>query len=272
MKSLLLASLLYPSLAFAHGPAVADRNAAVALQEHCFDAFVRVRAVGRCNGSGVFIHSHRIAAKKYDNFVLTSYHVVDDADKSGLAVDTVSSRKHGRFTGRDTAKLVSFDEKADVAVLVVRMTKRVTTLQLATDRDATPVNSPLLTIGCSNSDYPTIWSDTLRGTIQKLSPADWQTEATPIPGRSGGPLLNANAASRDYGRVLGVCIRIHRDGSGIYSDLEATRAVVRAAGLPPHVVHGGPVVVSPTVLLWLVIKLSLAVVAQVMVTAHGESR
>ncbi len=261
MKPITLIFALLPSVALAQGPAVSDRNAAVALQERCFDAFVRVRSIGNGTGSGVFIHSEA-SDGEYDNYVLTAYHVVDDGHEAGIAIDTVNSAQHGRFIDSFDAELVSFDEDADVAVLKVRMPARVTTLKLATARESTPANSPVLTIGCSNAAYPTVWSDTLRGTTNKLSAADWQAEKEPIPGRSGGPLICVNVGSSDYSRVLGVCIRINPDGTGIYSDLEATRSVVESAGLPSHVVNGHDPIPSPRVLYWLVFKLAIAVIAQ----------
>ncbi len=260
MKPFFVATLffLFPARILA-GPAISDRNAPIALQERCFDAFFRTRQPGVGTGSGFFIFSRPYeGTNEYESFGLTAYHCVDDADTE-IFVDTVSSGSSS-FRRSYRAELVAHDEQADVAVLRVITDSKVSRIKLARSRGRTFASCPVFTIGCSNGEFPTIWSDTCLGTREEKSQCDWTVEIAPLHGRSGGPLVNADTESDDFGRALGVCIRIGSDSRGIYSDLEKTRRVVRNAGLPETVVNGGPSVISAYVAGMLLLKLIIGVV------------
>lgn len=259
--SAILFFLLLSPLTYGSGPAVSDPDASVALQEFSFNATVRVRQVGIGRGTGFFIYCSRANdAGERDVYLLTAYHCVDG--ESDIFIETVNAHdRFGWFLDRHDAELIAFDEQADVAVLRTTLTKRVPTLKIARRRDSVVNSFSALTIGCSDGEYPTVWSETVLGLIEKKSENDWEVSTKPIHGRSGGPLISTKLNSENFGCFLGVCIRISKEGHGIYSDLEKTRSVLRSAGLPARVVNGGSATVSFSVLSWLLVKLCIAIFA-----------
>ncbi len=136
----------------------------------------------RANGSGFFITE--------DGYLLTSYHVVKEADK--IVVKT----KQGSFT----ATLVKADNSNDIAILKVSGSFH--PLPLAASQDV-KLGEPVLTIGFPNTDVQGEEPKLTRGDISSLSGMQddqrhFQISVPVQPGNSGGMLVNK------YGNVVGI--------------------------------------------------------------------
>ncbi len=136
----------------------------------------------RANGSGFFITE--------DGYLLTSYHVVKEADK--IVVKT----KQGSFT----ASLVKADNSNDIAILKVSGSFH--PLPLAASQDV-KLGEPVLTIGFPNTDVQGEEPKLTRGEISSLAGMQddqrhFQISVPVQPGNSGGMLVNK------YGNVVGI--------------------------------------------------------------------
>jgi len=136
----------------------------------------------RANGSGFFITE--------DGYLLTSYHVVKEADK--IVVKT----KQGSFT----ASLVKADSSNDIAILKVPGSFH--SLPLAASQEV-KLGEPVLTIGFPNTDVQGEEPKLTRGEISSLAGMQddqrhFQISVPVQPGNSGGMLVNK------YGNVVGI--------------------------------------------------------------------
>jgi S1-C subfamily serine protease len=121
---------------------------------------------------------------------------------------------------------------ADVAVLTVRIPPDTTvpTLKLiAPGRRPKAFPFPVLAVGCSGGDAPTCRTDIVRGKrfVRRPEAGDaffWETDVPPVPGRSGGPLLDAD------GKVIGLCAA-NMGSRGYYTHTDELHAGLKRHGL-----------------------------------------
>lgn len=93
-----------------------------------------------------------------------------------------------------------------------------------------PVRFPFdaLSVGCSNGSPPTCRAEAVRAK-RPVSRGDkglaffWELAAPPVPGRSGGPLLD------DRGRVIGIC-SAGQGGRGYYTHLDEVLVGLKRKG------------------------------------------
>jgi Do/DeqQ family serine protease len=144
-----------------------------------------------------------------DGYILTNYHVVEDADKVEVQLEN-ENRRH-------RADVVGTDRLTDLALLKIKAGRRLPTIPLG-DSDAVRVGEWVVAIG-----NPLYWDHTVTvGVISAVGrrlPGDpsrdssfdnfLQTDAAINFGNSGGPLLNL------YGEAIGINTAISRMGQGI---------------------------------------------------------
>jgi S1-C subfamily serine protease len=170
------------------------------------EKFLKGRKTGRTEkGTGFFITS--------DGYVLTCYHVVNDAVRITVRV------------GRETiaATFVKGDEVNDLALL--KCTGAFRPLPLAGSRDVR-LGEPVFTVGFPTPHLLGVSPKFTDGTVNSLAgemddPRCFQINAAIQPGNSGGPLINAR------GCVVGVIART-------YSNL---RTAERIGGAVPQNVN-----------------------------------
>ena len=143
---------------------------------------------------------------KTDNkygYLLTNYHVVDDADKVVLTMSDDTETE---------ATVLGGDEYLDLAVLRVDKSNVSMVANIGTSEDM-KLGDTVFTVGTPmGEEYRgTVTSGILSGkdrmvsvSVSNSSSSDWimrvlQFDASINPGNSGGPLLNAN------GEVIGIC-------------------------------------------------------------------
>jgi Trypsin-like peptidase domain len=85
-----------------------------------------------------------------------------------------------------------------------------------------------LSVGCSEGRLPSAMNETIRA--KRLASKTeteiaffWESASAPKPGRSGGPLLNAQ------GQVVGLCAA-NKDGLGYYAHLDEVLVALKASG------------------------------------------
>lgn len=154
-------------------------------------------------GSGFIIHP--------DGFILTSFHVIDDAIDIKVAVNEGPDRSEVY-----SAKVVGRDEQTDVALLKIEPRTKLPVLPLGNTLDVdvadwvVVIGSPF---GMANSVTVGVVSYKGRTGIApngKDGGSDYlQTDASINPGNSGGPVLNLN------GEVIAIASAVNVAGQGI---------------------------------------------------------
>ena len=214
---------MYPILLLAvaaTGPVVDGAVLSVPAQWEALAACPRVLSradggVGTATGTGI-----TVAARDGFAYVLTALHAVPDG-----AVE-----REVQFFTRESypepaRKYLAVEVAArwadpDLALLRVKVgADPVYTLPLARPGER-PMVYPYtaLSIGCSNGSPPTCRPETVSGKrpARRANEAVaffWELATPPVPGRSGGPLLDTR------GRVIGVCAA-GQDGKGYYTHLD----------------------------------------------------
>ena len=136
----------------------------------------------KASGSGFFVTD--------DGYVVTSFHVVEDADRISLKT------KQGVFS----AKLITVDKVNDVAML--KVVGKFSALPVAPSRGV-KLGESVFTIGFPNVDLQGFAPKLTKGEISSLTgaqddPREFQISVAVQPGNSGGPLVN------QYGSVVGI--------------------------------------------------------------------
>jgi S1-C subfamily serine protease len=177
--------------------------------------------VGRAKATAVVIgHKDGFA------YLLTAHHAIADGDPSELQFFT---RRSYPAVDRPV-RGVTVEKKyrqPDFALLKVK-TDRTPVLKLAPPPPR-PRKVPFdaLSVGCSGGDPPTGVKETV--TAKRFGRREggeraffWETEAAPVPGRSGGPLVVG-------GVVVGLCAA-GKDGRGYYAHADELLAGLTADG------------------------------------------
>jgi serine protease Do len=141
-------------------------------------------------GTGMIVSS--------DGFILTNYHIVQDATTIRVLLDADSEQPD-----RPMAQLVAFDEESDLAVLKIDRTN-LPAIEFA-DSDTVRIGEWAIAIGAPFEQAQTVTVGIISAkgrhlpARERLSLQDYiQTDASINPGNSGGPLLNLE------GKVIGI--------------------------------------------------------------------
>lgn len=150
----------------------------------------------RASGSGFFYKSRE--------FIVTNYHVIQDASR----IEIVTSPEEGRTE----AKLVGFDAKSDIALLRVRPQPDTKSLRFGAAAKLR-IGETLFAIGNPFGYGHTVTRGILsaKGRTIGAGPLNdfLQTDVAINPGNSGGPLFNMR------GEVIGINTATSNEGYGI---------------------------------------------------------
>lgn len=146
-------------------------------------------------GSGVLIHK--------DGYVLTNYHVIDDAKK--LRVSLSDGRV---FDG----KIVGADPPTDLAIIKIQTKEEIPIAKLG---DSSKLKAGQIVLAVGNPFGLTGGPTATSGIVSSLN-RGIQTDAAINPGNSGGPLVNTsgeviaiNTANMPYAQGIGFAIPIN---------------------------------------------------------------
>lgn len=159
---------------------------------------------GSVEGSGFVISS--------DGYILTNYHVIEDAKEGGYPITVRFSSESGYDVTEYTAEFIGGDKNNDVAVIKIDATGlSAATLgnsdELRVGDAVYAVGNPLGELGYSMSDGMVSATDRVITTSEGTANM-FQITAAVNEGNSGGPVYNA------YGQVMGiVTARPNDDGA-----------------------------------------------------------
>ena len=137
-----------------------------------------------------------------DGYILTNYHVVEDAYTTGSTINVMFSSESGYDTLQYTAEVVGFDRNNDVAVIKIDASG-LTAATLGSSNDLRvgdtvyAVGNPLGELSYSMSDGIVSATDRVITTDEGTANM-FQITAAVNEGNSGGPVYNA------YGQVVGI--------------------------------------------------------------------
>lgn len=137
-----------------------------------------------------------------DGYILTNYHVIEEAYSTGSAINVMFSSESGYDTTEYTAEVIGFDRNNDVAVIKIDATG-LTAATLGSSDDLR-VGNTVYAVGnplgeLTYSMTPGIVSATDRVITTDEGTANmFQISAAVNEGNSGGPVYNA------YGQVVGI--------------------------------------------------------------------
>jgi len=198
-----------------------DDNTQAATQEPAatndpMHASVRIRATinGQISlGSGTIVHS-----QPGQTLIVTCGHIfrnVNDAAK--VEVDVFENGKPITFVG--TVK--DFDLEADVGLISIATHRAVSSTPLAPATLALAKAERVGCIGCSGGNDPTREQLTITAVNKYDGPDNIECTGTPVQGRSGGGLFNAD------NQLVGVCIAAVTDAPlGVYAHVFAVHKLL----------------------------------------------
>jgi hypothetical protein len=209
-------------------PAWGPRSDGVAARdEDLIAAAVRLRVSdpnGHSWGTGTIID-----ARQGEALVLTCGHVFRDSQGRGtIEVDLFGAQAGKRVSGH----LIGYDLERDLALVSIRTPGPAQIARLAPPDYVLRPGDPVVTVGCSHGDDPTVSHTRISSVNRYLGPPNVQVAGQPVDGRSGGGLF-----SRD-GLVIGVCRGAEpQDREGFFAALGSVQAYVEHKGLT-HVCFG----------------------------------
>ena len=149
---------------------------------------------GSVRGSGFVISE--------DGYILTNYHVIEEAYSGGYDINVMFSSESGYETTEYTAEVIGFDRNNDVAVIKIDASG-LSAATLGSSDDLRvgdtvyAVGNPLGELNYSMSDGMVTATDRLI-TTEEGTANMFQLTAAVNEGNSGGPVYNA------YGQVVGI--------------------------------------------------------------------
>lgn len=143
-----------------------------------------------------------------EGLILTNYHVIADADE----VKVILTEEEADREGMD-AKVVGGDAEADVALLKIKSSRKLTAAALG-DSDQLQVGEWVMAVGNPFGHGHTVTKGIISAKERVVLPmsqfANYLQTDTPInPGNSGGPLINTS------GEVIGINAAINAAAQGI---------------------------------------------------------
>lgn len=180
---------------------------------------IKVRVGEQMNfGSGTVIGSTPGRAT-----IATCWHIFRGATRgTKIEVDAF-------FTGKTetyVAKLVSYDEEADVGIIEVSTDSDWPAVRVASADHAPRADDSVVSIGCGGGEDPTIQPIRITRIDPYNGPSNIECSGVPIRGRSGGGLFNAK------GELIGICSAADKqDKRGIYAGLFAVHDILDRAQL-----------------------------------------
>jgi hypothetical protein len=169
-------------------------------------------------GSGVLIDS-----SPGKSIVLTCGHVLRDVKKgTRIEVDVFD----GKYSHTYRATIVKFDLDADVGLVAIPTQSILPSSGVAGLDEAVRVNDPVVSIGCSSGELPTIEQLRVTTLNRYLGPDTVECTGVPVQGRSGGGLFTTQ------GHVVGICTNADpREKRGVYASLRPIHDLLRSADL-----------------------------------------
>lgn len=182
---------------------------------------IGLKGPGGQEGAGVVISVQERTA-----LVVTAAHLISDGGTSATATMFSSGAAMRPLPKISKAVLISRCSEADIAFLRLDATGfKVTPARLAPARTRlSPADTGIHSVGCDRG-YPTIRAEVIMGKRLLNRPGTgsaffWQARDPSIPGRSGGPLWNAEE------QLIGVCSG-YQAGKGYYTHIDEIRASCR---------------------------------------------
>lgn len=179
---------------------------------------LRVNQGGTINfGTGTVIES-----RASRTLVITCGHIFRGIDaKTLIDVDYYDGQDKTTYKG----KLIRYDEKADVGLIVVQTDRLLPTIQIATDPSAIRKKDLVSSVGCGNGNPPTRWQMFVQSN-QFVGSSIIECTHAPLSGRSGGGLFNRR------GELIGICMAADRDrDSGLYAGLTEIHKLLDSVSL-----------------------------------------
>ncbi len=155
-------------------------------------------------------------------YVITNYHVID-------GVRRIQVTLHDGQTV--TAKLVAHDDKTDLAIIKLNVTKPLSVIKVGTSDDLM-LAEPVVAIGNAYGYKHTVTKGSVSGLARNVQVSDSQTyqnliqtDASINPGNSGGPLINID------GLMIGINVAVRVGAQGIGFAIPVDEAMEVAARL-----------------------------------------
>ena len=184
-------------------------------------ASVRIRASinGQISlGSGTVVHS-----QPGRTLIVTCGHIFrDHDDNTKVEVDLFEAGKAETYV----ATIIDTDLKADVGLISIPTHSAVSSTPLASRTLQLKNGEPVACIGCSGGKDPTLENLKITAVNKYDGPDNIECDGTPVQGRSGGGLFNADH------ELIGVCIAAVMDANlGVYAHAFAVHSLLERNGL-----------------------------------------
>ena len=187
---------------------------------------IRVRTADRNEPSKTIteLGSGTVVASEHGRTtILTCAHIFKHySPEAKIEVDLFDRGRPVEFIGQ----LISFDQEADLGLISIPTPSPVATTSIA-GRNGTPrVADPVVAIGCSGGEPPTMQQLQVTDIDKYDGPNNLLCTGVPVQGRSGGGLFNTR------GEIIGVCSAADEQAQrGFYSGLLAIHKMLDECSL-----------------------------------------
>jgi thiol-disulfide isomerase/thioredoxin len=155
---------------------------------------VRIRVEdpqGRSTGSGTIID-----ARGGEALIVTCGHLFRESQgKTPILVDLFCAKPVQGIP----AQLIYYDDRLDIGFLSIRPGVPVVVARVASPGYPLAVGDAVYSVGCSESQPPTVWDGRITALDKYLGPSNIEASRAPLVGRSGGGLFS------NEGFLIGVC-------------------------------------------------------------------